>query len=125
VLCVVGDVDARELTVTSAGHLPPLLVCDGEGTYLRGDVGLPVGVDRAPTYTSSTVTAPPGATLVAYTDGLVERRGEHLDQGLERLCHVARGNGTGLDEFLQRVLADVRSEQAEDDTAILAFRWLA
>jgi serine phosphatase RsbU (regulator of sigma subunit) len=125
VLCVVVNVDARELTVTSAGHLPPLLVCDGEGMYLRGHVGLPVGVDRAPTYTSTTVTAPAGATLVAYTDGLVERRGEHLDRGLERLCRAALVNGAGLDEFLERVLADVRSEQAEDDTAIVAFRWLA
>jgi serine phosphatase RsbU (regulator of sigma subunit) len=70
------------------------------------------------------VTAPAGATLLAYTDGLVERRGEHLDQGLERLRDAARVNGSGLDEFLQRILVDVRSEQAEDDTAIVAIRWL-
>jgi serine phosphatase RsbU (regulator of sigma subunit) len=125
VLCVVVDVGARKLTVTSAGHLPPLLVTDGSATYLRGEVGLPVGVDRAATYTSTTVTAPARGTLVAYTDGLIERRGEHLDQGLERLSAAARADGYGLDDLLERLLVDVRSEQAEDDTAIVAFRWLA
>jgi serine phosphatase RsbU (regulator of sigma subunit) len=82
-------------------------------------------VDRAATYTSTTVTAPAGATLVAYTDGLIERRGEHLDQGLQRLSDAARANGHGLDDLLERLLVDVRSEQAKDDSAIVAFRWLA
>jgi serine phosphatase RsbU (regulator of sigma subunit) len=124
VLCMAVDVPGSRITVASAGHLPPLLLSDGEGRYVRGEIGLPVGVDRAATYTSVTASAPPRATLLAFTDGLVERRGEDLDRGLERLCDAARANHAGLDELLQRLVSEVRGDPAEDDTAIVGLRWL-
>ena len=125
VLCVLVDPDARELTVTSAGHLPPLLISDGRGEFVRTDVGLPIGVDRHASYTSGTVTVAPGATLLAFTDGLVERRGESIDVGLGRLRAHATSNHATLDELLTRVVSNLRQDGADDDTAIAGIRWLS
>lgn len=123
VLCMLVDVAAHKITVTSAGHLPPLLLSGAGGQFLNSEVGLPVGIDRAAAYTSLTVSAPPAATLIAFTDGLVERRGEHLDQGLERLRVAAVANHALLPELMQRLVREVRNDPAEDDTAIVGLRW--
>jgi serine phosphatase RsbU (regulator of sigma subunit) len=123
VLCAVIDVDARRVSVTSAGHLPPLLISDGNGQFVHSEVGLPVGVDANASYVSNTVSAPPGATLLAFTDGLVERRGESIDAGLERLRRRASVNHSTLDELLTGVLVDLRDHEAHDDTAIAGVRW--
>jgi serine phosphatase RsbU (regulator of sigma subunit) len=123
VLCSVVDIDTREVTVTSAGHLPPLLIGTGGSEYVRSQVGLPVGVDDDASYTSTTVTAPPAATILLYTDGLVERRGESLDEGLARLQRAAGANHAGLPELLSGLLTDLRHEPSEDDTAIVGVRW--
>jgi serine phosphatase RsbU (regulator of sigma subunit) len=123
VLCAQIDVDARRVSVTSAGHLPPLLISDGHGQFVHSEVGLPVGVDPNASYRSNTVSAPPGATLLAFTDGLVERRGESIDAGLERLRRRASVNHSTLDELLTGVLVDLRDHEAHDDTAIAGVRW--
>ena len=44
ILCALVDVKAHELTVTSAGHLPPLLISNGTGTFIKSAVGVPIGV---------------------------------------------------------------------------------
>ena len=80
--------------MTSAGHLPPLILSNGGGHYVEVAAGLPIGVEAGSSYTATTVAAPAGATFVAYTDGLVELRGESLDEGLERL--PCRGGGRPL-----------------------------
>jgi serine phosphatase RsbU (regulator of sigma subunit) len=123
VLCALIDIGARSLTLTSAGHLPPLLIVDGGGEFVDSPVGLPVGVDPAARYESTTISVPPGATLLAYTDGLIERRGENLDQGLARLRTAAGGADNGLPELLTRLLHDMRDGPSEDDTAIVGLRW--
>jgi serine phosphatase RsbU (regulator of sigma subunit) len=123
VLCALIDIDARRVSVTSAGHLPPLMISDGHGQFVHSEVGLPVGVDPDARYVSSTISAPPGATLLAFTDGLVERRGESIDAGLERLRRQASANHATLEELLTRVLVDLRDEEAHDDTAIAGVRW--
>jgi serine phosphatase RsbU (regulator of sigma subunit) len=124
VLCVLVDPDARELTTTSAGHLPPLLISDGHGEFINSDVGLPIGVDRHATYTSATISVSPGATLLAFTDGLVERRGESIDVGLKRLAQHATSNHATLEELLTRVVSNLRQDGSDDDTAIAGIRWL-
>jgi len=69
-----------------------------------------------------------GSTLLLYSDGLVERRGESLDVGLERLRTVAEGlaaAGADLDELVDGLLArlvDVQGERADDDVALIAVR---
>jgi serine phosphatase RsbU (regulator of sigma subunit) len=125
VLCALVDVQARQVTVTSAGHLPPLMIVNGDGRFVQSEVGLPVGVDREPSYASSTISAPPGAIFLAFTDGLVERRGESIDTGLERLRQYASGNHATLDELLTRVLGHLRKEAVNDDTAIAGIRWVS
>lgn len=124
VLCALVDVPARQLTLTNAGHLPPLLISDQRSEFVETTVGLPVGVDRDARYTSTTVSAPPGATLLAFTDGLIERRGESIDRGLERLRARMSSNHLSLDQLLSRVVDDLRDE-ASDDTAVAGIRWVS
>lgn len=123
VLCALVEVDAHRLTVASAGHLPPLLL-GGEGAEfisLRPDpaIGFPSGGH----YRTTTVTVPVGATLVAFTDGLVERRGEVLDVGMERLRTTAvRTEGSG-EQLLGTLAHELSSEDHHDDTALLSIQW--
>ncbi len=124
ILCALVDIEAHRLTVTSAGHLPPLLISAGSGTFVESEVGVPIGVRSGASYTSTSVETPPAATLLAFTDGLVERRGESIDAGLARLQRAASANHAELDELLNRLLDDVRRDGGEDDTAIAALRWL-
>jgi serine phosphatase RsbU (regulator of sigma subunit) len=124
ILCALVDIDAHRLTVTSAGHLPPLLISDGTGTYVQSEVGVPIGVRATARYTSTSIDAPPAATLLAFTDGLVERRGESIDEGLARLQRAATTNHVPLDELVGRLVEDLRLDGGDDDTAIAALRWL-
>src|SRR5581483_8462367 len=85
VLLVLIDVVGRTISVVSGGHPPPLLVHDSGAEFIESVVGPPVGVSQTPSYESTTVPMPDSATLLAFTDGLIERRGEILDVGLQRL----------------------------------------
>jgi serine phosphatase RsbU (regulator of sigma subunit) len=123
ILCALVDVDAHRLTVTSAGHLPPLLISNGTGTFVQSEVGVPIGVRAAAEYTSTSIDAPPAATLLAFTDGLVERRGESIDEGLARLRRAATGNHVSLDDLVGRLIEELRLDGGDDDTAIAALRW--
>jgi serine phosphatase RsbU (regulator of sigma subunit) len=123
VLCTVLDVGAREVTVASAGHLPPLLLVDGHGDYLQAEVGPPIGVARGVVYTPLTVPVPSHATLLAFTDGLVERRGESIDRGLARLRDAALGANGNLPDLLSRLVGELRHGHSDDDTAIVGLRW--
>jgi hypothetical protein len=124
VLCVVIDVNAREVSVTSAGHLPPLLVHDGQGEFLLPEVGLPIGVDTSATYVPSTFMVPAGATLLGFTDGLVERHGENLDDGLDRLRREGAAAKGELDDVMAQILERVRGPESLDDTAMAGIKWV-
>lgn len=124
ILCVLVDIGRRQVTVTSAGHLPPLLISDGSGTFIHSEVGVPIGVNSGVGYTSTAVDAPPASTLLAFTDGLVERRGESIDAGLARLERVATSRPADLDELLDFLVTDLRGDGGDDDTAIAGLRWL-
>jgi len=124
ILFALVDVDRREISVTSAGHLPPLLIRDGDGQYVESQIGLPIGVEAGTTYVSTTVSATPTSTLVAFTDGLVEHRGEDLDEGLARLRQAAVAREGPLSELLVSLVAELRQEGgAGDDIAIVGLRW--
>lgn len=66
---------------------------------------------------------PPGSTLVAFTDGLIERRGEPIDAGLDRLAEVIAGLDGPLEDVVEALLQAMNSATAEDDIALLAVRW--
>lgn len=123
VLCALIDVHARRLTVASAGHIAPLLIDDDDGQFVALDAGVPIGVPRDSQYHETTVSVRPNATLVAFTDGLVERRGEVLDAGLARLRDATIGQRLALDDLLGKLVADLASEEHHDDTAIVGIRW--
>ena len=87
-------------------------------------VDVPISVRSGASYASTSVDTPPAATLLAFTDGLVERRGESIDNGLARLQRAATANHADLDELLDRLIKDLREDGGDDDTAIAALRWL-
>jgi serine phosphatase RsbU (regulator of sigma subunit) len=65
---------------------------------------------------------PPGSTLLLYTDGLVERPGEHLDRGLERLRRLAESvAGAPVDRFCDQLLSELPISKL-DDIAVIALR---
>ncbi len=122
VLCALVDVGGHRVTVASAGHLPPLLLDGEEGSFVDLRAGPPIGFPHHTAFQESTVAVPPGATLVAFTDGLVERRGEVLDEGLERLRAMAVAEH--LDEdLLARLARDLTSDDHRDDTALVSIQW--
>ncbi len=124
VLCARLEVAEHRVTVASAGHLPPLVLSGAGADYLPLRVGVPIGAG-ASTYEQVTVAVPTQATLIAFTDGLVERRGEVLDAGLARLRSVAAEASPSLEDLLTTLVTELSVEGGhEDDTAILAVRWI-
>jgi serine phosphatase RsbU (regulator of sigma subunit) len=125
VLCGYADLRSGELTFASAGHLPPLLVTDEGAAMIDARVGPPIGVAAGVSYTAVTVALPRAGMLLFLTDGLVERRGEDLDQGLARLVQAVTADGAGPDvgQQLDALLATLLPAQASDDTAVVGVRW--
>jgi serine phosphatase RsbU (regulator of sigma subunit) len=115
----------RSLVYASAGHPPPVLLLPDGTTQLLDTVSAVIGM-QAPPRTEATVPLPAGATLVAYSDGLVERRGEDLGVGLERVREVvALHAGAGVDDLAQAVLDGMLGGRPhEDDVALLVLRVL-
>ena len=78
-----------ELVMSSAGHLPPVLAVPGqEPRVVEFDVDPPIGVTDDQPRHSTVIGIPQGALLCCYTDGLVERRGEVLDTGIDALART-------------------------------------
>ena len=122
-LCMLIDIPARRLTVASAGHVAPLLLDGDDGHFVKFEVNVPIGVQRDSPYHEASVSVAPYSTLIAFTDGLVERRGEPLDAGLARLREAAAEPRAALDELLGRVARSLASHDHHDDTAIVGIRW--
>ena len=121
-VCGVLDVDTRSLATSRAGHPCPLVVEDGRARFLDGHVGPPVGFLHTSQYETETVTLAPGATLLLYTDGLYERPGEDLDDGLERLRGVAEAFDGSLQALVDHLCAELVGDEGRDDVALLAVR---
>ncbi|MFJ5678017.1 PP2C family protein-serine/threonine phosphatase [Streptomyces sp. NPDC093097] len=115
--------DGWTLHWSSAGHLPPLLITpDRHARYLYAEPGLPLGVNTEHDRPDHTHPLLPGATVVFYTDGLIEDPTRTLDEGLEELAHLATAHiGLPLQDFVN-TLADHHPSDGHDDTAILALR---
>ncbi|MEV6612010.1 SpoIIE family protein phosphatase, partial [Kutzneria sp. NPDC051319] len=89
VVCVVVDCAAAELRWARAGHLPPLIIMDGRGELLSGARGPVLGLGAGMEFTEEVCSLSPQASIVLYTDGLVERRDADLDEDLARLAATA------------------------------------
>ena len=102
--------------VASAGHFPPVIARPGQPAELAEvRTGLMIGVAPDAQRPVSTVPVPPGALLCFYTDGLVERPGELIDDGLTRLCRAVTAQlpGTACAAVMGAL---VGSEPARGDT---------
>jgi anti-sigma regulatory factor (Ser/Thr protein kinase) len=126
-LYAVLDPAEERLRWVNAGHPPPLLVVDGNGDgirlphFLEGGRSVPLGVLPFPSFEELSVGLEAHGTVVLYTDGLVERPGEHIDAGLGRLAEVVRSAPAGPEALCDHVLqAMVPSGGAADDVALLA-----
>ncbi|GGN30503.1 putative methionine-R-sulfoxide reductase with GAF domain [Actinoplanes campanulatus] len=108
--------------ISTAGHLRPILAVPGRPPVLAAvpvdpplGVAHPVGPRR-----STAVPMPPGALLLCYTDGLVERRAQVIDEGLDRLLSIVRADAA--EEVCATVMADTIADPPTDDVAVLAVR---
>ena len=116
------DMQQRTLTYSSAGHLPPLLL--GRSTsFLDQALATPLAATPQPEQRpQTTVHVPPDATIVLYTDGLVERRGEDIDVGLRRLAAVAESLAhEDCETFADLLVDELRpaDREANDDVAVV------
>lgn len=122
--CLVARVDPvrGRMTLAGAGHLPPAVI-DGHGgtVALPVPVGPPLGTGVGG-YHLATYGLDEAQTLLMFTDGLVERRGEDIDLSLDRLARIRFPPGAGIDDILDTVLARLGALHAEDDVALLAAR---
>jgi serine phosphatase RsbU (regulator of sigma subunit) len=113
------DPEGRTLTIASAGHLPPLLISSEGADYLPLEPGPPLGAGVAD-FPELKVDLPQGATLLLFTDGLVESRSRSVDEGLAILRDTAAGSADP-ETVCNRALAALGGQgQLDDDTAMLA-----
>ncbi|SNQ49945.1 Protein serine phosphatase with GAF(S) sensor(S) [Frankia canadensis] len=116
--------DTGRLSWSCAGHPPPLLVAARFATFLDDLHGPMLGVDPEASYGQSETSLPPGARLLLYSDGLVERRGTSLTDRLAELATCATAAACAdldLDGLCGRVLAEIAgAEDREDDLCLLA-----
>ncbi len=119
----VWDPATTTLVYASAGHLP-LLLRAPDGTVLRGEEqnGPPLGTGGAG-HLSHTLRLLPGTTGVLYTDGLVERRDQDIDQGIDHLAHTLTGPVATPDIVCSRLLRALGvTAEHDDDVAVLVFQ---
>ncbi|MFE1607753.1 SpoIIE family protein phosphatase [Streptomyces albidoflavus] len=113
-----------ELTWTNAGHPPPLLAVPGSPCRLltEHEMMLYPGLAEGG-WQEYRQPLPPGSTLLLYTDGLVERRGEDIDASIERLgTLLSAGAGTPLARLTRQLTVSMAGEDPDDDVALLALR---
>ncbi|WP_030437360.1 PP2C family protein-serine/threonine phosphatase [Actinoplanes subtropicus] len=116
--------DRSTVRVSTAGHLPPVLAAPGEPARvleLPADPPLGIDITRQPRRTT-TVALPPGAVLAFYTDGLIERRGELIDDGIERLAQAI--TPAPAEQLCEKVMTTVGLDEPTDDVALLVVRRL-
>jgi phosphoserine phosphatase RsbU/P len=118
------DPDSGQLRVSSAGHLPPVIATPGQrGAVAQIAVDPPIGVADARRRQVTTLALAPGAVLCLFTDGLVERRDEPIDDGITLLCEaVTPGPPEGVCASVMQAL--VGSQYPGDDIALLVSRWM-
>jgi serine phosphatase RsbU (regulator of sigma subunit) len=120
VLYAVFDPALRHMTCSVAGHpLPLMTMPTREAQMIEACVDPPIGSDAAAPRRATALTMPAGATIYFFTDGLVERRGEHIGIGLERLRQTAIPGSPrrGCTRLVSQLLSD---SQPDDDAAVLA-----
>ncbi|MFF8772030.1 SpoIIE family protein phosphatase [Kitasatospora sp. NPDC015120] len=118
-VCVVYDPVGRRCTAACAGHLPPVVAdTEGHAQLVELPPGAPLGVGGVP-FESVEFTLPEEGILTVYTDGLVERRGRDLDEGLRLLCRTVADRRGSLEQTCDAVLSELTGRTSEDDIAVI------
>ncbi|WP_298455689.1 SpoIIE family protein phosphatase [uncultured Cellulomonas sp.] len=115
----------RRVRWSSAGHLPPVVLgADGGAELLGGDNGPLLGVQPDVARDDHEHVVGPGATLLLYTDGLVERRDRDLTIGLDSLlANLSRHGGHPLSRLIDLLVTDLAGPLRRDDVAVLGVRF--
>jgi PAS domain S-box-containing protein len=126
VFCAIIDHAAGTVTYSCAGHPPPILVtAGGQHQLLDQAQSLPLGMLPGGLRRSqATATLPPGATLMLYTDGLVERRRQSLDKGIEAAAVTMAGHAQDHPDLVADYVMAAMTPAAgyDDDVAVLVYR---
>jgi anti-sigma regulatory factor (Ser/Thr protein kinase) len=124
-LLVVLDVETRIATTVGAGHPRPIAISSSGARLLDVESAPPLGLGGRGSYPETTVVVDPGATLLLYTDGLIDRPDLPIDDGISRLLETAEANDDAeVNEICDRILSAMVHGDASDDIAVLALRLL-
>jgi serine phosphatase RsbU (regulator of sigma subunit)/PAS domain-containing protein len=124
VFCAVIDPRDGTLRYSSAGHPPAIVVdADGAARFLEAAGSLPLAVDDDLERPEADVVLSPGSTLLLYTDGLIERRDQVLDEGMARAAAVlGEGRHLGPMELAELLTEKLLDDAPDDDVAFLVYR---
>jgi PAS domain S-box-containing protein len=123
--CAVLTLSTGELVYSSAGHPPAIMVhADGSSDMLESGQGFPLAVRAGRIRPEARVTMPARSTLLLYTDGLVERRGDSIADGMARAADLVNGGRSReLDELADELMSGLEPRGGyPDDVAILLYR---
>ncbi|MEA2246017.1 MAG: hypothetical protein QOH46_546, partial [Solirubrobacteraceae bacterium] len=119
---IVYDPATGEGVLSNAGHLPALVLdADRGASYLDAPTSPPLGAGPGAACDQHAFTLPRGATLVLYTDGLVESRQKSIEVGLATLAGVAKASIGDVERLADDIVQGV-PEHRDDDIALLALR---
>jgi serine phosphatase RsbU (regulator of sigma subunit) len=122
VLYAVIEPRLGRMDICLAGHFPPVIAYPGQPAELASvATGMIIGIADQVRRPATTVQIPPGALLCFYTDGLIERPGEVIDDGLTRLCQAVTAQSPEV-ACAAVMQALVGSGSARDDIALLMVR---
>jgi PAS domain S-box-containing protein len=115
------DPESGRVDLVTAGHPPPVAIDARGARYLEPPAQPPIGLARRWTYREVVAEVDPGAKLVLYTDGLIDRRDIGLDEGMERLLAAAEeARGRPVEIVCRRLIDALVPSEAADDIALLA-----
>ena len=121
VICGQFDPDTKSLTWARAGHLPPVLVRDGQPRILEPPPGIMLGADPGVAMGQATTSLQSGDTLLLFTDGLIERRDQSIDEAMDALLRSARHPAADISRYADHLI-DHASSDTDDDACLLAVR---
>jgi PAS domain-containing protein len=118
-ICGLYDPVGRSLRWARAGHLPPVLVRDGQARTLTLPQGLLLGADPDASYPEITTSLELGDVLLLFTDGLIERRDRPIDDALDALLQIASRPVGDIGNYADYVVAETLSN-TDDDACLVA-----
>jgi serine phosphatase RsbU (regulator of sigma subunit)/PAS domain-containing protein len=113
-VCGLFDPQTRSLRWARAGHLPPVLIRDGTAEILPLPEGVLLGADPDADYREATLPLQPGDALVLFTDGLIERHDEPIDESLDALLRLATAPASDIHALADHLLSQARSDTSDD-----------